>query len=161
MLWTSTPRRLVHELRAFPNHPVLPSLDRSMDPQDWAHSLSTRQLHLRLSLHPSVEVSLTARHHPPLDHLSQSDHLSVELPRRLPRPPHCYSLVPPPWETVDLNPTTVGLCYQLCSLVHPSGQTLSLLLSPSCNDLQRDSAPFLVVHLHPCVELSPYAISQR
>jgi hypothetical protein len=102
-----------------------------------------------------------ARHHPLLDHLPQNDHLSGELQTRLPRPLRCSFLVPPPWETVDLNPTTGGLCYQLCNLVHLSDPTLSRLHSPFYNDLRLDSAAFLVVHLHPCVELNLYAISQR
>jgi hypothetical protein len=161
MPWTSIRRLLAPELWAFLNHHLLPSLDQLMDPQDWAHSLSTRQLRLQPSLHPSVEVSLMARHHPLLDHLPQSDHLSAGLPTRLPRPLRCSFLVPPPWEIVDLNPTTVGRCYQLCNLVHLLDPTLSLLHSPSYNDLRLDSAAFLVVHLHPCVELNLYAISQR
>ena len=159
--WTSTRRLLAHEPWAFPNHHLLPSLDRLMDPQDWALSLSTRQLHLRPSLHPSVEVSLTARHPPLPDHLLPNEHPSVELQTRLPRHLHCSFLVLPPWETVGHNPTTVGLCSQLYNLVHPSGPTLSLLPSPSYNDLRLDTAPFLVVHLHPCVGLNRYAISQR
>jgi hypothetical protein len=161
MLWMSTRRLSAHELWAFHSRHLLPSLGRLTDPQVWAHSLSTRQLHLRPSLHPSVEVLLTARHLPLLDHLPPNDHPSVELPTRSPRLLRCSFLVPPPWGTVDLNPTTVGRYYQLCNLVHPLGPTLLLLLSPSYNDPQRDSAAFPVVHLHPCVELNLYAISQR
>jgi len=161
MPWMSTRRLLAHEPWAFPNHHLLPSLDRLMDPQDWALSLSTRQLHLRPSLHPNAEVSLTARHPLLLDHLPPNDHPSVELQTRLPRRLRCSFLVLPPWGTVGHNPITVGLSCQLYNLVHPSGPTLSLLLSPSCNDLRLDTAPFLVVHLHPCVELNLYAISQR
>jgi len=161
MPWTSTRRLSARELWTFPNHRLHPSLDPMMDPQDWAHSLSTRQLHLRPSLHPSVEVSLTARHPPLPDHPPQNDHLSAELPTRSPRHLRCSFLVPPPWGTAGHNPITVGLCYQLCNQVRPSGPTLSLLLFPSCNGLLLDTAHFLVVHLRPCVGPNLYAISRR
>lgn len=161
MPWMSTRRLSAHELWASPNHPVLRSLDRLMDPQDWAHSLSTRRLHLRLFPHPSVEVLSMAPHPPLLDHLPQNDHLLVEVRRRSPRPLHYSSPALLHWQTVDHSPTIVGLCYRLCNLVHLSGPTLSLLLSLFFNDLPLGSAPSLVVHLHPCVGLNLYAISQK
>jgi hypothetical protein len=162
MLWTSTRQLSAQEDPwLFPNRLPPPSPAPSTALQGWAHSLSIRLLPLPLFLLPSVEVSSMARHLHRLDHRAQREHPSVGMPRKSPQPLRFCSHVPLPWAIVDLNPTTVGLCCQLYNLVHLREPTPSRLLSPFYNDPRLDSARFLVVHLRPCVELNPYAISPR